>query len=151
MYIQYTPYQPEIAQGRLESLLNYQTMISDMTGLPIANASLLDEGTAAAEAMLMAWQAARRKKNLFVVDENCHPQTIACLKTRAESFNIEVVVADTFNYNFSEHKKSLCGVLLQVNILFFNACKKKGGGRFKAEDLWEVSNFTVPRLKYRRK
>ncbi|GAA5802164.1 glycine dehydrogenase [Helicostylum pulchrum] len=112
-YTQYTPYQPEIAQGRLESLLNYQTMISDMTGLPIANASLLDEGTAAAEAMLMAWQAARRKKNLFVVDENCHPQTIACLKTRAESFNIEVVVADTFNYSFAEHKKNLCGVLLQ--------------------------------------
>lgn len=147
MYIQYTPYQPEIAQGRLESLLNYQTMISDMTGLPIANASLLDEGTAAAEAMLMAWQAARRKKNLFVVDENCHPQTIACLKTRAESFNIEVVVADTFNYSFAEHKKNLCGVLLQVNIMRV----KKIEGRFKAEDSWEVSNFIVPRLKYRKK
>lgn len=122
-------------------------MISDMTGLPIANASLLDEGTAAAEAMLMAWQAARRKKNLFVVDENCHPQTIACLKTRAESFNIEVVVADTFNYSFAEHKKNLCGVLLQVNIMRV----KKIEGRFKAEDSWEVSNFIVPRLKYRKK
>jgi glycine cleavage system pyridoxal-binding protein P len=93
-------------------------MITDLTGLPIANASLLDEGTAAAEAMLMAWQAGRRKKNLFVVDENCHPQTIACLKTRAESFNIEVVIADTFHYSFAEHKKNLCGVLLQVNFIF---------------------------------
>lgn len=87
--------------------------MTDLTGLPIANASLLDEGTAAAEAMLMCWQAARRKKNLFIVDENCHPQTIACLKTRAESFNITVVVADALHYNFSEHK-DLCGVLLQV-------------------------------------
>ncbi|KAL0095497.1 glycine dehydrogenase [Phycomyces blakesleeanus] len=117
-YTQYTPYQPEIAQGRLESLINFQTMVTDMTGLPIANASLLDEGTAAAEAMLMTWQAARRKKNLFVVDENCHSQTIACLKTRAESFNIEVVTADIFNYKFDEHKKDLCGVLLQ----YPNAC-----------------------------
>lgn len=108
----------------MESLLNYQTMITDLTGMPIANASLLDEGTAAAEAMLMAWQAGRRKKNLFVVDENCHPQTIACLKTRAESFNIEVVVADTFHYNFAENKKNLCGVLLQV-IFFSYKCGER--------------------------
>ncbi|KAI8141473.1 glycine dehydrogenase [Fennellomyces sp. T-0311] len=112
-YTQYTPYQPEISQGRLESLLNFQTMVADMTGLPFANASLLDEGTAAAEAMLMCWQTGRRKKNTFVVDENCHPQTIACLKTRAESFKIDVVVADVFNYKFEENKKELCGVLLQ--------------------------------------
>ncbi|KAI7868280.1 glycine dehydrogenase [Spinellus fusiger] len=112
-YTQYTPYQPEIAQGRLESLVNFQTMVIDMTGLPIANASLLDEGTAAAEAMLMTWQATRRQKNLFIVDENCHSQTIACVKTRAESFNINVVVADVFNYNMSGHEKDLCGVLLQ--------------------------------------
>ncbi|RCH93558.1 glycine decarboxylase subunit P, partial [Rhizopus stolonifer] len=112
-YTQYTPYQPEISQGRLESLLNYQTMVTDLTGLPIANASLLDEGTAAAEAVLMCWQASRRKKNLFVVDENCHPQTIACLKSRAEAFNIQILVADTLHYHFEEHKKDLCGVLLQ--------------------------------------
>ncbi|KAI9304003.1 glycine dehydrogenase [Cunninghamella echinulata] len=112
-YTQYTPYQPEIAQGRLESLLNYQTMVSDLTGLPIANASLLDEGTAAAEAMLMTWQATNRKKNTFVVDIHCHPQTIACLKTRAESFNINVIVADIFNFNFDEHKKQICGALIQ--------------------------------------
>ncbi|ORY96383.1 glycine dehydrogenase [Syncephalastrum racemosum] len=112
-YTQYTPYQPEISQGRLESLLNFQTMVSDLTGLPIANASLLDEGTAAAEAMLMCWQTSRRQKNVFVVDENCHPQTIACLKTRAESFNIQVVVSNAFTYKFEEHSKELCGVLLQ--------------------------------------
>ncbi|CAO3590145.1 unnamed protein product [Absidia cylindrospora] len=112
-YTQYTPYQPEIAQGRLESLLNYQTMVSDLTGLPIANASLLDEGTAAAEAMLMTWQGSNRKKNTFVVDVNCHPQTIACLKTRAEAFKINVVVTDIFNYNFDENKKQLCGALIQ--------------------------------------
>jgi glycine dehydrogenase len=89
-------------------------MVSDLTGLPIANASLLDEGTAAAEAMLMTWQAGNRKKNTFVVDVNCHPQTIACLKTRAEAFNINVVVTDIFNYNFDENKKQLCGALIQV-------------------------------------
>lgn len=89
-------------------------MVSDLTGLPIANASLLDEGTAAAEAMLMCWQTSRRQKNVFVVDENCHPQTIACLKTRAESFNIQVVVSNAFTYKFEEHSKELCGVLLQV-------------------------------------
>ncbi|KAF9084477.1 hypothetical protein BGX23_010498, partial [Mortierella sp. AD031] len=77
-YTQYTPYQPEIAQGRLESLLNYQTMVTDLTGMSIANASLLDEGTAAAEAMIMCWAATKNKKNTFFVDENCHPQTIAC-------------------------------------------------------------------------
>ena len=103
----------------MESLLNYQTMVSDMTGLPFANASLLDEGTAAAEAMLMCWQTGRRNKNTFVVDENCHPQTIACLKTRAESFKINVVVADIFNYKFEENKKNLSGVLVQVNFLIF--------------------------------
>ncbi|KAF7727189.1 glycine decarboxylase subunit P [Apophysomyces ossiformis] len=112
-YTQYTPYQPEISQGRLESLLNFQTMVTDLTGLPIANASLLDEGTAAAEAMLMTWQAARRKKNIFVVDENCHPQTISCVQTRAEAFDIQVVVADVFKYDFANKKKDLCGVLLQ--------------------------------------
>ncbi|KAI8886221.1 glycine dehydrogenase [Backusella circina FSU 941] len=112
-YTQYTPYQPEIAQGRLESLINFQTMITDMTGLPVANASLLDEGTAAAEAMLLCWQASRGKKNLFIIDADCHPQTIACLKTRAEPFHIEIKVADALHYHFSEEKRGLCGVLLQ--------------------------------------
>jgi len=113
-YTQYTPYQPEIAQGRLESLLNYQTMVTDLTGMSIANASLLDEGTAAAEAMIMCWAATNRKKSVFFIDENCHPQTIACVQTRAEAFNIEVVVGDHRAFDFESIKGGMAGVLIQV-------------------------------------
>ncbi|MFS1524254.1 aminomethyl-transferring glycine dehydrogenase [Microbulbifer sp. 2304DJ12-6] len=94
-YTAYTPYQPEIAQGRLEGLLNFQQMIMDLTGMELANASMLDEGTAAAEAMAMCKrQAKRNKSNVYFVDRDCHPQTIAIIKTRAEHFGFEVVVGD---------------------------------------------------------
>jgi glycine dehydrogenase len=92
-YTAYTPYQPEIAQGRLEALLNFQQLVCDMTGMELANASLLDEGTAAAEAMAMTKRTVRKNKsNTFYVDENCLPQTIDVIKTRAEAFGWEVLV-----------------------------------------------------------
>ncbi|TNF22547.1 MAG: glycine dehydrogenase (aminomethyl-transferring) [Rhodobacteraceae bacterium] len=93
-YTAYTPYQPEISQGRLEALLNFQTMVSDLTGLEIANASLLDESTACAEAMTMAQRVAKSKAKGFFVDRDCHPQNIAVMKTRAEPLGIEVIVGN---------------------------------------------------------
>ncbi|MBK7409202.1 MAG: aminomethyl-transferring glycine dehydrogenase [Saprospirales bacterium] len=114
-YTQYTPYQAEIAQGRLEALLNFQTMVSDLTGLPIANASLLDEGTAAAEAMAMFYGVRNKKSkdhhdNIFFVDQHVYGQTIDVLRTRALPLDIEIVVGDWKTYEFSE---KTFGVLLQ--------------------------------------
>ena len=93
-YTAYTPYQPEISQGRLEALLNFQTMVADLTGLEIANASLLDEGTAAAEAMAMAHRITNSERKVFFVDRDCHPQTIAVMKTRAEPLGWHIRVGD---------------------------------------------------------
>ncbi len=93
-YTAYTPYQPEISQGRLEALLNFQTMVSDLTGMDLANASLLDEGTAAAEAMAMLHRINPKAGTIFLVDSDAHPQTIDVVRTRAEPLGVEVVVGD---------------------------------------------------------
>jgi len=100
-YTQYTPYQAEISQGRLEALLNFQTMVMDMTGLEIANASLLDEGTAAAEVMTLFQAEAEGDRKAFFVSGECHPQTIAVVRTRAEPLGIEVVVGDHDSFTFT--------------------------------------------------
>ncbi len=112
-YTAYTPYQPEIAQGRLEALLNFQTMVSDLTALPIANASLLDEATAAAEAMHLTEAVVAVPAGttpLFLIAEGCHPQTIAVVRTRAEARGVQTVVADPHAFDF---RPGVIGALLQ--------------------------------------
>ncbi|MBL7715948.1 MAG: aminomethyl-transferring glycine dehydrogenase [Bdellovibrionales bacterium] len=110
-YTQYTPYQAEISQGRLEALLNFQTMVADLSGLPISNASLLDEATAAAEAMVMAYSLKNRAPGrAFLVDEATHPQTIAVVKTRAEALGISVEVSPVDSADLS---KNYFGILIQ--------------------------------------
>lgn len=106
-YTQYTPYQAEIAQGRLEALLNFQTMVSDLTGMEISNASLLDEATAAAEAMTMLYRLRSRDKvateaNIFLVSESCFPQTIDVLKTRSEPLGINLQIGEYTRFDFGE-------------------------------------------------
>ncbi|MBC2907717.1 aminomethyl-transferring glycine dehydrogenase [Streptomyces cupreus] len=113
-YTAYTPYQPEISQGRLEALLNFQTMVADLTGLPTSGASLLDEGTAAAEAMALSRRMGKNKKGLFLIDADALPQTIAVIETRAEPTGVEVVVADLSDGIPAEiAEREINGVLIQ--------------------------------------
>lgn len=151
-YTQYTPYQAEIAQGRLEALLNFQTMVMDLTGLEIANASLLDEGTAAAEAMTMSYNLQKKQTaTTFFVSEKCHPQTIDIIRTRALPLEIEVVVGDHQRYDFAE--QATFGALLQYPATdgaihdyraFVDAAHKAGALVTVATDLLSLLLLTPP-------
>jgi glycine dehydrogenase len=110
-YTQYTPYQAEIAQGRLEALLNFQTMVSDLTGLPLAGASLLDEATAAAEAMTMCWSIHEHARPTFLIAKDCHSQTLAVCQTRAEGLGIDLRVVDARTATFDD---KIAGILVQT-------------------------------------
>ena len=110
-YTQYTPYQAEISQGRLEALINFQTMVCDLSGMEVANSSMLDEGTAAAEAANLCYGVARGKKNKFFVSDRCHPQTIGIMQTRGASINMELVVGDILAADFSCGE--YCGAIAQ--------------------------------------
>src|SRR6056300_1337459 len=113
-YTAYTPYQPEISQGRLEALLNYQQMVMDLTGMDLANASLLDEATAAAEAMTLLKRVSKnRKANAFFVDAQCFPQTVDVIKTRAECFEFELIIGNPEDIGGSIDAASLFGGIFQ--------------------------------------
>ncbi len=150
-YTAYTPYQAEIAQGRLEALLNFQTMVTDLTGLDVANASLLDEGTAAAEAMSLALAGKPKGRTLFVSDR-CHPQTIDVVLTRAEPLGIEVVVGDWESFDFAAHE-AVFAVLVQYPDTrgriddfsgFLANAKSAGATAIVAADLLALTLLTPP-------
>ena len=153
-YTQYTPYQAEIAQGRLEALLNYQTMVMDLTGLEIANASLLDESTAAAEAMTMLFGDTRdEKRTVFFVSEGCHPQTIEVVKGRAAPLGIDVVVGAHDNFDLDSFGDVLFGGLVQYPAtdgaahdfrLFCDSFHEHGAGVVVAADLMALTLLTPP-------
>ena len=166
-YTSYTPYQPEISQGRLEALINFQTMVSDLTGLDISNASLLDEATAAAEAMTLAKRVSKSKSNNFFVDEMCFPQTIKVMQTRAKPLDIKIIIGPSasckkedyfgaiFQYpnaegeinSFSEEigfsKKKDAIVILATDLLAL--CLLKSPGELKADiAIGSSQRFGVP-------
>ncbi|HEX2100125.1 MAG TPA: glycine dehydrogenase (aminomethyl-transferring), partial [Candidatus Synoicihabitans sp.] len=149
-YTAYTPYQAEIAQGRLEALLNFQTLVTDLTGLEIANASMLDEGTAAAEAMMMAQRLKSGAGRTFFVSERCHPQTIDIVRTRAQPLGLDVVVGDHRTYRPAE---GCVGVLVQYPdthgsihdfTTFFAAAHAAGAHTIVATDLLALTLLRPP-------
>jgi glycine dehydrogenase len=150
-YTQYTPYQAEIAQGRLEALLNFQTMIIDLTGMDIANASMLDEGTSAAEAMTLCLRQRPRRStaNTFFVSQLCHPQTIAIVQTRAEPLGINVVVGDHASYDFDDCFAALLqypassGDVIDYEP-FVNTAHEKGALIVVAADLLALTLLRAP-------
>jgi glycine dehydrogenase len=151
-YTQYTPYQAEIAQGRLEALLNFQTMVSDLTGLPLAGASLLDEATAAAEAMSMCFSMHEQERKAFLVASDCHPQTIGLIKTRADGLGIKLGVDGSAS--LAKHLSGdVCGVILQYPTTdgriedyraIIDAAHKVGAFVVMATDLLALTLITPP-------
>ena len=149
-YTAYTPYQAEVSQGRLEALLNYQQMVIDLTGLELANASLLDEATAAAEAMTMARRISRSKASAFFVDAHCHPQTIAVIRTRAAHLGIHLVVGDPLD---QIEAQDVFGAVFQYPATdgsirdlrpAIRAVQAKGGLAAVATDLLALTLLTPP-------
>ncbi len=149
-YTQYTPYQAEISQGRMEALINYQTMVIDLTGMEIANASLLDEGTAAAEAMHLFYSMRKPSQTKFLVSEKCFPQTIDIIKTRATPLNIEIVVACSKTFELDE---TVLGVMLQYPNKdgkisdytdLISRCKEKGIFTCLASDILSLTLLKSP-------
>ena len=154
-YTAYTPYQAEIAQGRLEALLNFQTMVTDLTGMDLANASLLDEGTSIAEAMTLMYNVRNKElkknnvKKVFVADD-CFPQTIDVLKTRSQPLGIELIIGDANTYDFSD---DIFGAILQYPSIngevrnykeFTTKAHEKGALVAVASDLLSLALFTPP-------
>jgi glycine dehydrogenase len=149
-YTQYTPYQPEISQGRLEALLNFQTMVIDLTGLPVANASLLDEATAAAEAMHLFEAVAKPGHEAFFVSDRVHPQTLSVVRTRAGALGIPVIVGDARTFDFST---KIFGALVQYPATdglvedyasFFDRVHAEGAHAVVAADLLALTVLTPP-------
>ncbi|MCL2178148.1 MAG: aminomethyl-transferring glycine dehydrogenase [Proteobacteria bacterium] len=149
-YTHYTPYQAELAQGRLEALMNFQTMVVDLTGMEVANASLLDEGTAAAEAMAMLKAVSKSEARRFFASEKCHPQTLAVLQTRAKPLGIEVVIGDEFSAPLGE---GFFGLLTQypatdgavIDMRAFSAALREQGIKLAiASDLLALCLLTPP-------
>jgi glycine dehydrogenase len=149
-YTQYTPYQPEISQGRLEALLNFQTMVIDLTGLPVANASLLDEATAAAEAMHLLEAVAKPGHDAFFVSDRVHPQTIEVVRTRAGALGIPMIVGDARSFDFST---KIFGALVQYPATdglvedyasFFDRVHAEGAYAVVAADLLALTVLTPP-------
>ena len=150
-YTSYTPYQPEVAQGRLEMLLNFQQMVMDLTGMDIANASLLDEGTAAAEAVALCQRLDKNKLNKIFISKNCNPQTIDVVKTRAEPFNLEVIIGDDKNIQTLEDD-ILCALYQYPNTYgeiigaeeFIKAAQSKNGKAILITDLLALTALKPP-------
>ena len=152
-YTQYTPYQAEIAQGRLEALLNFQTMIADLTGLPLAGASLLDEATAAAEAMCMCVSIGRDQRRGFWASEDCHPQTLELLQTRADGLGIELKIGPLSEIKFEHGAGGLAGVLVQYpttdgriedHVSLAQECSEHGALLVAAADILSLTTIVPP-------